>query len=147
MVQHGAKNLFSIHPSIIVVWYRWLTLISQPVTALDSIIHVPSPVILRHVSQGCVNASLRRDGVGARRKQLGDTGRLEAGFTQTHGGTQTRSTGSHYYGIVRVIHDGVVPNEDRSASGKGASGHGRHGTAREVACQSQQHGGVVFVTL
>lgn len=40
-------------------------LVSEPVAAFDGIVGVPSPVVFCHVGQGCVDAALSCDGVGA----------------------------------------------------------------------------------
>lgn len=38
-------------------------LITKPVGTLDGIVHVPSPVILVHVSESSIDTTLSRDGV------------------------------------------------------------------------------------
>ena len=47
-------------------------LVAEPVGALDGVVGVPAPVVLRHVAEGGVDASLGRDGVRAGGEQLGD---------------------------------------------------------------------------
>lgn len=48
-------------------------LIAQPVGALDCVVGVPTPVVLRHVAESGVDAALGRNGVGARREELCNT--------------------------------------------------------------------------
>ena len=100
-----------------------LTLITQPIATLDSIIHMPSPIILGHVPKGRVNATLRGDSVRTRGKEFRDTRRLETSFRQAHGGTQTRTTGTDNDRIVRMIHDGVISNQDGALRRHGTLGY------------------------
>jgi hypothetical protein len=44
-------------------------------------------------------------------KELGDTGRLETGLGETHGGTQTRTTRTDHHGVVFVVHHGVISDD------------------------------------
>lgn len=53
-------------------------LVAEPVRTLDCIVHVPSPVILVHVSERSIDTALRGNGVGTRGEQLGDTSSVEA---------------------------------------------------------------------
>ena len=55
-------------------------LVAQPVGALDRVVHVPAPVVRTHVAERGGNAALRRHGVRAGRKHLGDAGGLQAGL-------------------------------------------------------------------
>jgi hypothetical protein len=48
-------------------------LVTEPIATLDSVVHVPTPVILGHVSEGSVDATLSGDGMRASREELGDT--------------------------------------------------------------------------
>ena len=47
-------------------------LVAEPVGALDRVVHVPEPVVLRHVAERRADAALRRHRVRARRKDLGE---------------------------------------------------------------------------
>lgn len=78
-------------------------LVTEPVGALDGIVHVPSPVVLVHVAERGVDATLGGDGVGSGREELGDASRVEAGLSQTEGGTEARATGAYDEGIVFVV--------------------------------------------
>mmetsp|Transcript_21841 Transcript_21841/g.33823 ORF Transcript_21841/g.33823 Transcript_21841/m.33823 type:complete len:461 (+) Transcript_21841:361-1743(+) len=53
-------------------------LVTEPVTALNSVIVVPLPVVSVHVSEGGVDTSLGSHGVGSGGEQLRNTGRFEA---------------------------------------------------------------------
>mmetsp|Transcript_1013 Transcript_1013/g.1590 ORF Transcript_1013/g.1590 Transcript_1013/m.1590 type:complete len:256 (-) Transcript_1013:167-934(-) len=86
-------------------------LVAQPIAALDGIVHVPAPVVFGHVAQGGIDASLRRHGVTSRGKQLGDAGRFESGFAQTHGGSKAGTAGPHHHGVVLVIDHRVIADD------------------------------------
>lgn len=90
-------------------------LITQPIGTLDGIVHVPSPVVLVHVSKGGVDATLGGDSVTSGREKLGDTGSVEAGLSETEGGSQTGATCTDNEGIVLVIL--YVEKEEKSVSG------------------------------
>lgn len=74
---------------------------------LDSVVRVPTPVVLRHVSQRSVDAALGGHRVRARGEQLGDAGALEPGLAEPNGGPQARSTSTNDDSIIGVINDGV----------------------------------------
>ncbi len=78
-------------------------LVTEPVGALDGIVHVPSPVVLVHVAERGVDATLGGDGVGSGREELGDTGSVESSLGQAKGGTETGATGAYDEGIVFVV--------------------------------------------
>jgi hypothetical protein len=69
-------------------------LVSQPITTLDGVVHMPSPVILGHVTQSGVDTTLRCDSVRTSREELGDTGSLESGFGETESSSETSATGT-----------------------------------------------------
>ena len=87
-------------------------LITEPVGPLDRVVHVPSPVVLGHVSQGGIDASLRGDGVRSGGEELCDAGRVEAGLCETECGAQTGASRSDDNGIVLVVDDGVLARHD-----------------------------------
>lgn len=78
-------------------------LITEPVGALDSVVHVPSPVVLVHVAKGGVDATLSRDGVGTSREELGNTGSVETGLGKTKGSAETGTTSTNNKSIVLVV--------------------------------------------
>ena len=49
-------------------------LVPEPVTALHCVVHVPSPVVLLHVAQGCIDTSLCGGGKGGERRGGGRGG-------------------------------------------------------------------------
>lgn len=59
-------------------------LVTQPVGALDGVVHVPSPIILVHVSKSSVDTTLGSYRVRSCGEELRDTGSLEASFGETH---------------------------------------------------------------
>jgi hypothetical protein len=64
---------------------------------------VPSPVILVHVTEGGVDATLSSDGVRSSREELGDTGSVETSLGKTESGTETGATGTDDKSIVLVV--------------------------------------------
>ena len=78
-------------------------LVTEPVGALDRVVHVPAPVVLVHVAEGGVDATLGGDGVASGREELGDTGRVEASLGETESGTETGATGTDDESIVLVV--------------------------------------------
>jgi hypothetical protein len=78
-------------------------LVTKPIGTLDGVVHVPSPVVLVHVSEGGVDATLSSDGVTSGGEQLRDTGGVEASLGQAKGGAQTGAAGTDNNGIVLVI--------------------------------------------
>lgn len=69
-------------------------LITQPVTTLDGIVHVPPPIILGHVSERGIDTALGGDGVRTRGEELGDACCFESGFGETKGCSETGTTGA-----------------------------------------------------
>jgi len=62
-------------------------LVTEPVGALDSVVHVPSPVVLVHVAKSSVDATLSSNCVRSCRKQLGNDSRLETSLSETKAGS------------------------------------------------------------
>jgi len=86
-------------------------LVSEPVRSLDSIVHVPSPVILAHVSESSVDTSLGSNGVGTGGEKLGDTSSVETSLSETESSAETGTTGTDDKGIVGVVNDGVLGSD------------------------------------
>src|SRR5262249_4697342 len=65
-------------------------LVTEPVGALDRVVHVPEPAVLGHVAERRADAALRGDGVRARREHLRQHAHRQAGFGElqrrTHAG-------------------------------------------------------------
>lgn len=78
-------------------------LVTEPVGALDGVVHVPSPVILVHVAERSVDTTLRSDGVRSGGEELGNAGSVEAGLGETESGTETGTAGTDNDGIVLVV--------------------------------------------
>lgn len=83
-------------------------LVTKPVGTLDSVVHVPVPVVLVHVTESGIDTTLSGDRVGAGREELGDAGSVEASLGQTEGGTETGTTGTNDDSIIFVVYDGVL---------------------------------------
>ena len=86
-------------------------LVAQPVRALDGVVHVPAPVVLAHVAERRADAALRRHGVAARRKHLGDAGGRQSGFGKTQRGAQARAARADDQHIVGVVDEFVVAHK------------------------------------
>ena len=83
-------------------------LIAEPVGSLDRVVHVPAPVIFAHVAKCCTDATLCGNGVTARWKYLGHTGRLESGLRQTQCCSQSRASGTDDDDVVAMLDEVVV---------------------------------------
>ena len=64
---------------------------------------MPPPIILVHVSESGVDATLSGDGVGSSREKLRNTGGVESSLGETKGGTKTRATGTNHESVVLVV--------------------------------------------
>lgn len=53
-------------------------LVSKPVTTLDSVVEVPAPVVVVHVTESGINTSLSGNSVRAGGEKLGDASSLES---------------------------------------------------------------------
>lgn len=67
-------------------------LVAEPIGALHSVVHVPLPVVVLHVSEGGVDASLCGDCVRSCGEKFCDDGGLEALGDQAESGTQASAT-------------------------------------------------------
>ena len=86
-------------------------LVSQPVGALDGVVHVPPPVIGLHVAEGSVDPALGRHGVRSGGEELGDHGGLEALLDQPEGGAKTSTSGSDHNSVIGVVNHGVLTGD------------------------------------
>lgn len=78
-------------------------LVTEPVGTLDGIVHVPSPVIFVHVSEGSVDSTLRGNSVTSGREEFRDTGRVEASLGKTESRAETGTASANDEGIVFVV--------------------------------------------
>ena len=78
-------------------------LVAEPIRPFHGVVHMPAPIVRTHVTQSRGNAPLRRDGVTARRKHLGQTGGREPRLGQPEGGPQARAAGADDNHVIRVI--------------------------------------------
>ena len=78
-------------------------LIPEPIAPLDRVVHVPAPVVLRHVTERGVDAALRGDGVGACREEFGDAGGAETGGGEACGRAEAGAAGTEDDGVVVVV--------------------------------------------
>ena len=83
-------------------------LVSEPVRALDGVIHVPSPVVRLHVAKGRVDASLGGDSVAAGGEELGNDGGLESLLNKTESCSEAGTSSSNDDGIVLMVDDWVL---------------------------------------
>mmetsp|Transcript_5685 Transcript_5685/g.12410 ORF Transcript_5685/g.12410 Transcript_5685/m.12410 type:complete len:630 (-) Transcript_5685:553-2442(-) len=94
-------------------------LIAEPIASLHGVVHVPPPVVFRHVSESGVDSSLGRNRVGSRWEQFRHAGGLESGLGKAHGGTQSASSGTDHHGVVFVVYHRIVSLGDGGSSGRG----------------------------
>ena len=78
-------------------------LVAEPVRALDGVVHVPAPVVLAHVGERGADAALRRHGVAAGGKHLGDAGGGQSGLGQSQGRAQAGAAGADHHHVIGVI--------------------------------------------
>ncbi len=83
-------------------------LITEPVGALDRVVHMPPPVVFAHVSERGADSALRGHGVAAGREHLGDAGGLETDVREAESCSQTRTAGAYDDDVVAVINKIVV---------------------------------------
>merc|ERR1712172_422353 len=83
-------------------------LVSKPVRAFDSVVHVPPPIIRLHVAEGCVDASLRCHSVAASGEELGDDGSLETFLNETKCCAEASAACTNDHSIVLVVNNWVL---------------------------------------
>jgi hypothetical protein len=106
-------------------------LVTEPVGALDRVVHVPSPVVLVHVAERGVDAALGGDRVASRGEELGNAGRVEASLGQAEGGTQTGAAGTDDERIVLMVLvqpkvNSLCPSDTARIPAEGGGGGRRH---------------------
>mmetsp|Transcript_13034 Transcript_13034/g.26880 ORF Transcript_13034/g.26880 Transcript_13034/m.26880 type:complete len:214 (-) Transcript_13034:92-733(-) len=106
-LDHRARCLLAHHLDCI--------LIAKPIRAFDSVVKVPSPIVLGHISEGCVDPALRSHGVGAGWEQLGNARNAESVLGETHCRTKASTASSDHNSIVGVVDDVVLSNGTRFA--------------------------------
>ncbi len=80
-------------------------LVTEPVGALDSVVHMPAPVIFGHVTERCIDTALSGDSVRTSGKQLADAGNLETLSSQTKCSAETGTASTDHYAVILVIDD------------------------------------------
>lgn len=78
-------------------------LISQPIGTFDSIVHMPPPIILVHISKCGVYTSLCGNGVTPSRKELRYTSGIKPCFSQAESRSKSRPAGTNNEGIILVV--------------------------------------------
>jgi hypothetical protein len=78
-------------------------LVAEPIRTLDGIVHMPSPVVLVHITQCGIDATLGGDGMTSGREELRYTGRVEASLCKTEGSSQTGAARTDDDSIVLVV--------------------------------------------
>jgi len=79
-------------------------LVSKEVTSLDSVVSVPAPVILGHVSKGGVDSSLSGDSVGTGGEQ---PAKGEGDRTQLASPTRVSREGVRAYLVMQAVYEPV----------------------------------------
>lgn len=104
----GAGGFFCVSPHIFrgsteVAWRRERgasDLVSEPVRALDRVVKVPPPVVLRHVAKSRIDATLRGDSVGPGGEELCDASNLEALLSEANSSAETGTAGADDNGVI-----------------------------------------------
>ena len=78
-------------------------LVTEPVGALDGVVHVPSPVILVHVAERSVDAALSSDRVTSRGEELRNTRSVEPGLGKAESSAKTGTTGADNESIEFMV--------------------------------------------
>src|SRR5262249_14191661 len=78
-------------------------LVAEPVGAFDRVVHVPAPVVLAHIAELGGYAALGRTRVRARRKPLGDAGRLQASLAAAQRRAQAGAAGTDHHDAIGVV--------------------------------------------
>lgn len=78
-------------------------LVTEPVRTFHSVVHVPPPVVLVHVSERSIDTTLSSNGVRTSREELGNTSSVETSLGQTESRAQTCTSGSDNDGIVLMV--------------------------------------------
>ena len=82
-------------------------LVSEPIGALDGVVHVPFPVVRPHVGERGGHAALRRHRMRTGGEDLGNAGRAEARLGTADGGAQTRAARADHHHVERVVNDRI----------------------------------------
>ena len=103
-------------------------LISKPIRTLDSIVHMPTPIVLTSIvspreytsviflqlarlggrqTRGR-HSTLSGDGVTSRREQFSDTSSVETSFGEAESSSQSSTAGANNNSIILVVDDGIL---------------------------------------
>ena len=82
-------------------------LVTEPIRALDRVVHMPAPIIRPHIAERRTHAALRCDRMAARRKDFGDAGGRQPFCRHTKRGTQTGATRANHDHIVLMFYQGI----------------------------------------
>ena len=86
-------------------------LITQPVASLDSIISVPPPVVVMHVSKGRIDTSLSSNSMRTGGEKFRNAGSLEALLDETESRAKASSSGSNHHSIKGMVDDSIFLEE------------------------------------
>ena len=89
-------------------------LVSEPVGALDGVVHVPFPIVRPHIAERRGDAALRRDRMRTRRKDFGDAGDAQTRLGAADDGAQSRAAGADDDDVEGVIDDLIGPTAVRN---------------------------------
>ena len=91
-------------------------LISQPVTSLDCVVCVPSPIVVVHIAKSSIDTTLSCNCMWSCGEELGDAGSLESLLYKSESGSESSSSCSHNDSIKGMIdnsvllEEGILPN-------------------------------------
>jgi hypothetical protein len=78
-------------------------LVSKPIGTLDSIVHMPPPIVLVHIPQSSIDSSLGCYRVTSSGEELGYARGVETSLGKTKGCPQTGTASTNDNGIILVI--------------------------------------------
>ena len=80
-------------------------LVAEPIGAPDRVEHVPAPIVFLDIAERGADPALRGDGVAARRKDLGDAGRVQTGRDHAERRPQSGAAGTENDHVEGVVDD------------------------------------------
>ena len=88
-------------------------LVAQPVRPFHGVVHMPVPVVFGGIAQRSGHAALRRHGVRAGGKHLGQNRRFQSGFGKLQRRAQARAARAHNNGIISMLDHAHAPSNNR----------------------------------
>jgi hypothetical protein len=88
-------------------------LVSEPVGALDGVVHVPFPVVRPHIAERGGDAALGRDRMRTGREDLGHAGDVQPRLGAADDSAQPGAAGADDHHVESVVDDRIGTSADR----------------------------------